>query len=82
MAPRQEKIEKKGGKKEMITVEVKKEIVEKYKQGMQMAEIARFYKMSTSASRLQRRRGKKQRNPSLQMRLGRCVNCGKQWKFL
>ena len=29
MAPRQKKVEKKGGK-EMITVEVKKEIIEKY----------------------------------------------------
>ena len=29
MAPRQRKVEKKGGKKEMITVEVKKEIIEK-----------------------------------------------------
>ncbi|XP_042768073.1 tigger transposable element-derived protein 1-like [Panthera leo] len=32
----------------MITVEVKKEIVEKYERGMRVAEIARFYKKSTS----------------------------------
>ena len=48
MAPIQKKVEKKGGKKkEMIMVEVKKEIIEKYEQGMQVAEIARFYKKST-----------------------------------
>ena len=53
MAPMQKKVEKKGGKKkEMITVEVKKEIMENYKWGMQVAEIARFYKKSTSASHL------------------------------
>ena len=52
MAPMQKKVEKKGSKKDMITVEVKKEIIEKYKQGMQVAEIARFYKKSTSASHL------------------------------
>ena len=34
MAPMQKKVEKKGGKKEMITVDVKKEIMEKYKRGM------------------------------------------------
>ena len=48
MALRQKKVEKKGGKKkEMIMVEVKKEIIEKYEQGMQVAEIERFYKKST-----------------------------------
>ena len=47
MAPRQEKVEKKGGKKkEMITVEVKKEIIEKYKRGIWIAKIARLYKKS------------------------------------
>ncbi|KAM6168259.1 tigger transposable element-derived protein 1-like [Erethizon dorsatum] len=49
MAPMQKKVEKKGGKKkEMITVEVKKEIIKKYERGMRVAEIARFYKKSTS----------------------------------
>ena len=47
----QKKVENKGGKKkEMIMVEVKKEIMEKYERGMQVAKIARFYKKSTSAS--------------------------------
>ncbi|XP_007424618.1 tigger transposable element-derived protein 1-like [Python bivittatus] len=47
MAPMQKKVEKKGcKKKEMITVEVKKEIIKKYEQGMQVAEIGRFYKKS------------------------------------
>ncbi|XP_030179530.1 tigger transposable element-derived protein 1-like [Lynx canadensis] len=32
----------------MITVEVKKEIIKKYERGMRVAEIARFYKKSTS----------------------------------
>jgi Mor family transcriptional regulator len=32
----------------MITVEVKKEIIGKHEQGMQVAAIARFYKKSTS----------------------------------
>ena len=71
----QKKVEKKGSKKDMITVEVKKEIIEKYKQGMQVAEIARFYKKSASC--LQKRRRKRQRNPLFQMRLGRCGKCGK-----
>ncbi|XP_029777041.1 tigger transposable element-derived protein 1-like [Suricata suricatta] len=49
MAPMQKKAGKKGGKKkEMITVEVKKEMIEKYERGMRVAEIARFYKKSTS----------------------------------
>ncbi|XP_010614848.1 tigger transposable element-derived protein 1-like [Fukomys damarensis] len=49
MAPVQKKVEKKGvKKKEMITVEVKKEIIKKYERGMRVAEIARFYKKSTS----------------------------------
>ena len=43
MAPMQKKGEKKGGeKKEVITVEVKKEITEKYERGMWVARIARF----------------------------------------
>ena len=83
MALRQKKVEKKGGKKkEMIMVEVKKEIIEKYERGMRVAKIVRFYKKYTSASCLQRRRRNSQRNPSLQMRLGRCVKCGKQCKIL
>jgi hypothetical protein len=42
-------VEKEGGKKkEMITVEVKKEIIEKHERGMRVADIARFYKKSTS----------------------------------
>jgi hypothetical protein len=32
----------------MITVEVKKEIIDKHEQGMQVAAIAIFYKKSTS----------------------------------
>ena len=49
MATMQKKTEKKGSKKkEMITVEVKHEIIEKYKQSMWVAQIARFYKRSTS----------------------------------
>ena len=83
MAPMQKKVEKKGGKKkEMITVEVKKEIIEKYERGVRVAEIARFYKRSMSASCLQRRRRKRQRNPSLQMKLGRSVKCGKLQNFV
>ncbi|VFV43703.1 Hypothetical predicted protein, partial [Lynx pardinus] len=31
----------------MITVEIKKEIIEKYKQGMQVAQTTRFYKKPT-----------------------------------
>ena len=53
----------------------------KYEWGMQVADIARFYKKSVSTSHLQRRRRKRQRNPSLQMRLGRCIKCGKSTKF-
>ena len=50
MVPMQKQVEKKGGKKkEMITVEVKKETIEKYKRGMRMAEIARFCKKSIPA---------------------------------
>jgi hypothetical protein len=42
--------EKEGSKKkEMITVEVQKEIIGKHKQGMQVAATTRFYKRSTSA---------------------------------
>ena len=63
-------------------VEVKKEIMEKYERGMRVAEIARFYKKSMSISHMQRRRRKRQRKPSVQMRLGRCVKCGKQCKIL
>ena len=37
----------------MITGEIKK-IIEKYKQRMRVAEIARFYKKSMSASHLER----------------------------
>ena len=49
MASMQEKVEKKGSKKkEMIMVQVKKEIIEKYKRGILVAKIARFYKTSTS----------------------------------
>ena len=49
----QEKVEKKGSKKmEMITVGVKKEIIGTYEWGLRVAEIARFYKKSTSASHL------------------------------
>ena len=55
-APMQKKAEKKGSEKEMIMVDVKKEIIEQYKQGMQVAEISRFYGKSTSASHLERRR--------------------------
>ena len=52
--PMQKKVEKKGGKmKEMIMVKVK-EIIEKYKQGMQVAKIAILYKKSTSGSCLQK----------------------------
>ena len=56
MVPMQKKVAKKGGKRKMITVEVKKEITEKYERGMRVAEIARVYKKSTSAPCLQRRR--------------------------
>ena len=35
-------------KKEMITAEVKKEIIEKYERGIGVADIARFYNKSTS----------------------------------
>jgi hypothetical protein len=49
MTPMKKRVEKEGGKKkEMITVEVKKEIIRKHEQGMQVATIARFYKKSTS----------------------------------
>ena len=63
MAPMQKKVEKKGSKKkEMIMMEVKKEIIEKYYRDMQVAEIARFYK-SMSASCLQRRKRKRWKDP-------------------
>ena len=42
MAHMQKKVEKKGCKKEMITVKVKKEIMKKYKWGMQVAKTSRF----------------------------------------
>jgi Mor family transcriptional regulator len=49
MAPMKKMVEKEGGKKkEMITMEVKKEIIGKHKQDMRVAAIARFYKKSTS----------------------------------
>jgi Mor family transcriptional regulator len=48
MAPMKKRVEKEGGKKEMITVEVRKEIIRKHEQGTQVAAIARFYKKSTS----------------------------------
>jgi transposase len=49
MAPIKKRVEKEGGKKkEMITVEIKKEIIGKHEEGMQVAVIARFYKKSTS----------------------------------
>ncbi|XP_023665526.1 histone-lysine N-methyltransferase EHMT2 isoform X7 [Paramormyrops kingsleyae] len=49
MAPIKKKVEKEGGKKkEMITVEVKKEIIEKHERRMRVADIARFYNKSTS----------------------------------
>ena len=79
MASMQKKI---GNKKEMIMVEVKKEIMEKYERGMRVAEIPRFYKKPMFASCLQRRKRKRQRKPSLQMRLEKCVKCGKQCKIL
>ena len=45
MAPTQKKVEKKGGeKKEMVTVDIKKEITEKYKRGTWVVKIARFYR--------------------------------------
>ena len=50
MAPMQKKAKKKGGKKkEKITVEVKKETIERYKRGIRVAKIARC-KKSRSAS--------------------------------
>jgi hypothetical protein len=49
MAPMKKRVEKEGGKKEeMIAVEVKKEIIGKHEQGMQVAAIVRFYKKFTS----------------------------------
>lgn len=45
MVPIQKKFEKEGDKKKVITVEVKKEIIENHKQGMS-ADIARFYNKS------------------------------------
>jgi DNA invertase Pin-like site-specific DNA recombinase len=49
MAPMKKRVGKEGGrKKEMVTVEVKKEIIGKHEQGMQVATIARFCKKSKS----------------------------------
>ena len=49
MATMKKKVEKEGGKKkEMITVEIRKEIIEKHERGMRVADIARFYNESTS----------------------------------
>ena len=81
VVPMQDKVEKEGSKKEeMIMIEVKKEI-KKHKQGMRLAKSTRFCK-SVSASCLQRRKKRRQKNSSLQMRLRRCVKCGKQCKVL
>ena len=55
MVSMQKKVKKNSGKKEMITVEIKKEIIKKYEQGMRVAETVRFSKKSMSASHLQRR---------------------------
>ncbi|KAL0269199.1 UNVERIFIED_CONTAM: hypothetical protein PYX00_007011 [Menopon gallinae] len=44
MAP----IKKPVGKKEMITMELKKEIVEKHERGLRVSDIARYYNKSTS----------------------------------
>ena len=48
MAPMKKKVEKEGSKKKMITVEVKKEIIEKHERSMRVADIARFYNKSMS----------------------------------
>lgn len=50
MGPVKEKKAEKefGRKKEMITMEVKKEMIEKHERGMRVADIARFYNKSTS----------------------------------
>jgi hypothetical protein len=49
MAPMKKRVGKEScKKKEMITVEVKKDIIGKHEQGMQVAAIARFYKKPTS----------------------------------
>jgi hypothetical protein len=49
MASMKKRVEKESGKKkEMITLEVKKETIGKYEKAMQAAAIARFYKKSTS----------------------------------
>lgn len=48
MALIKKNVEKGGGKKEMIMVEVKKEIIEKHKRRMRVADIARLYKKSTA----------------------------------
>ncbi|XP_068087415.1 tyrosine-protein kinase Fyn isoform X1 [Hyperolius riggenbachi] len=46
---KKKKVKREGiKKKEMITVEVKKEIIEKYERGMRVADIARCYSKSTS----------------------------------
>jgi hypothetical protein len=48
MAPMKRRVEKEGGKRKMITVEVKKEIIGKHEKDVQVAPIARFYKKPTS----------------------------------
>ncbi|KAM9457775.1 tigger transposable element-derived protein 1-like isoform 1-T1 [Clarias gariepinus] len=49
MAPVKEDVKTKGGKKkEMITLELKKEIIKKRDRGMRVSDLARFYKKSTS----------------------------------
>jgi hypothetical protein len=64
-------VEKEGGKKkEMITVEVKNG-------SSSPANSKRLWR-----SRLRKWRRKRRRHPPLQMRLGRCVECGKQCKNL
>ena len=59
MAPMQKKVEKKGGKKEMIMVEIKNEIIKKYERGMWVAEIPSFYKKSMSTIRTLLKKKKK-----------------------
>ena len=58
MDPMQKKVEKKDDKKkEMIMVEVKKEITKKYELGMQVAEIARFYKFTLTICTILKKEG-------------------------
>ena len=47
-----------------------------------MAEIPRFYKRVYMCISSAKREEKKAENPSLKMRLERCVKCGKQYKIL